>query len=180
MKLLLIIFCLGFLIPLQAQNRFKIAKGSISFSSDAPLELIEASSTALRGVIDPDGNKFAFANKINSFKGFNSTLQQQHFNENYMESDTYPEATFTGKIIEEIDFSQDGTHNVRAKGKLTVHGIAQTRLFRAKLQIKNGVISIETTLTVPLVDHDISIPTIVSQKIATEIDVTVVATLTKD
>lgn len=176
---ILLICCLWLAMPSQAQERFKMLKGSISFSSDAPLEMIEASSTALRGLIDPSTNKFAFAIKISSFDGFNSALQRQHFNENYMESDTYPEATFTGKIIEDIDYSQNGTHEVRAKGKLTIRGVSQTRLFRAELKIENGKVTIKTSLNVPLADHDITIPTIVSQKIASEIKVEVEATLTK-
>jgi polyisoprenoid-binding protein YceI len=163
---------------LQAQSRFKITKSRVAFTSNAPLELIKASSTSLRGALDPATGKFAFALKINTFQGFNSELQRQHFNENYLESETYPEATFTGKIIETIDYTQDGTHEVRAKGKLTIHGVDQVRLFRATITIKNGVLSIAADLAVPLEDHDISIPTIVSQKIATEIAVEVRATLT--
>lgn len=181
-SLILFVCCISLLCSFaQAQQKFKVSKGSIDFSSDAPLEVIEASSTALRGIIDPATSKFAFVVKINTFQGFNSDLQRQHFNENYMESDTYPEATFAGKIIEDIDYSQDGTHQVRAKGKLSIHGVSQTRLFRAKLEIKGGKMTIKVDkLIVPLADHDISIPTIVSQKIATEINVQVVATLNKE
>ena len=180
-SLILFVCCLCLCSFAQAQQKFKVSKGTVDFSSDAPLEVIEASSTALRGLIDPATNKFAFVIKINSFQGFNSDLQRQHFNENYMESDTYPEATFTGKIIEDIDYSQDGSHQVRAKGKLTIHGVSQTRLFRAKLEIKGGKMTIKVDkLIVPLADHDISIPTIVSQKIATEINVEVVATLNRE
>ncbi len=53
---------------------------------------------------------------MESFQGFNSTLQREHFNENYIESDKYPEARFSGKVIEDIDFSKDGTYIIRAKG----------------------------------------------------------------
>ncbi len=163
-----------------AQERYKIQKGSIDFASNAPLELIEAESTALKGVIDPLSYKLAFSVKIKSFEGFNSTLQKEHFNENYMESDKYPKATFKGKIIEQVDFDTDGTYAVRAKGDLTIHGAVQNRIIKGKLKVLNGKVMLETSFVVPLTDHDISIPKIVNKKIATEIEVTIKATMVED
>ena len=155
---------------LQAQ-RFIIDKGEISFSSNASLEMIKATSDKVSGLIDPANNQFAFLVNIVSFRGFNSELQRQHFNENYMESDKYPKATFSGKIIEQIDFTKDSTYDVRAKGDLDIHGQKQSRIIKSKLTIKNGHLMIESTFIVPLTDHIIKIPKIVSQKIATEIEV---------
>jgi hypothetical protein len=53
---------------------------------------------------------------MRSFQGFNSPLQKEHFNENYVESDKFPEASFKGKIIEDQDLTVDGTYELRAKG----------------------------------------------------------------
>jgi len=117
---------------------FKTIKGEAYFKSDAPLELIEAKSKKLKGVINSEKRTFAFSIPIQSFKGFNSALQRIHFNENYLESDAFSNATFTGKIIEKIDFSKDGVYNVRAKGKLKIHNIEQERIIKSKLEIKNG------------------------------------------
>src|SRR3982750_3786358 len=80
-----------------AQSKFATQKGEISFASKAQLELIKATSDKAQGLIDPATGQFAFNVPIQSFRGFNSELQRQHFNENYMESDRYPKATFTGK-----------------------------------------------------------------------------------
>ncbi|GAA4829317.1 YceI family protein [Algivirga pacifica] len=156
-----------------AQQRMLVSKGSVHFTSNAPLEVIDASSNALKGILEMPTRKFAFTAAIKSFKGFNSSLQQQHFNENYLESDRYPKAVFKGKIIEKIDFTQDGTYKVRAKGKLSIHGLEQIRIFKVNLKIIEGVVHFDAKFKVPLSDHDISIPQIVHQKIATEIDVAI-------
>jgi polyisoprenoid-binding protein YceI len=161
----------------QTPEKYTVKKGEIAFISNAELELISASSQKLQGIIDASNNQFAFSVPINSFMGFNSELQRVHFNEKYMESELYPNATFTGKIIEQTDFSKDGTYEVRAKGDLDIHGQKQIRIIKSKLVIANGTITINTSFKVPLADHNISIPSIVNQKIATEIVINVNATL---
>jgi len=68
---------------------------------------------------------------------------------------------------------------VRAKGELDIHGQKQTRIIKARLAVKNNGLQIDADFNVPLADHNISIPRIVSQKIATEIDVKFRATLAR-
>jgi len=160
-----------------AQAKFTVKKSDMSFTSNAELELIKASSTETQGIIDPGTNQFAFSVPIQSFKGFNSDLQRQHFNDNYMESSKYSKASFTGKIIEQVNYTLDSVYTVRAKGELDIHGQKQTRIIKAKLTVRKNDIQIDTDFNVPLADHNISIPRIVSQKIATEIDVKFRATL---
>ena len=149
----------------------------MSFTSKAELELITASTGQVQGLIDPSTNKFAFSVDVNSFRGFNSALQREHFNDKYMESEKYPKATFSGKIIEPLDFTLNGTYDIRAKGELNIHGQKQTRIIKTKVTIESGNIHLETRFLVPLSDHNISIPSIVSQKIATEIEVQFEATM---
>ena len=129
------------------------------------------------GIIDATTNQLAFKIDNRSFNGFNSGLQKEHFNEKYIESEQFPSSTFTGKIIEKVDFSVNGTYDIRVKGDLDIHGQKQIRIIKGKLTVRDKVLSIETTFIVPLADHNISIPKIVSQKIATEIEVNLVATL---
>jgi len=176
--LIVVIFCLvqisGF-----AQQRYKLTEGRVFFKSDAPLELIEAESTELKGILDVESRSFAFSIPMNSFDGFNSALQREHFNENYLESIRFPNATFSGKIIEQTDFTKDGEYTVRAKGKLAIHGIEQERIIKSTVIVKKGVVYITSKFTVLLKEHDIDIPRIVFQKIAEEIEVKISATLTK-
>jgi hypothetical protein len=162
---------------LQAQVKYSTTKGELNIASKAELELIQARSTETQGLIDPLTNQFAFSVVIQSFRGFNSELQRQHFNDNYMESTRFPRATFAGKIIEQIEFENDSIYFVRAKGELDIHGQKQSRIIRSKVTVKKGSLTVESDFTVPLADHNISIPKIVNQKIASEIEVSLRATL---
>ena len=173
----LILWMIFLTTPLADQSRYAIRKSTMSFTSSAELELIKASTSQVHGLIDPASNQFAFSVDVTSFQGFNSALQREHFNETYMESDRFPKATFSGKIIEPVDFSTDGKYDVRAKGELDIHGHKQTRIIKSTIAIDGGNISLQTHFLVPLSDHDISIPSIVSQKIATEIEVQFDATM---
>jgi hypothetical protein len=156
---------------LQAQKKYSTQKARMEFTSEAELELIKAASDHVKGILDPTTNNFAFSIDVKSFQGFNSSLQREHFNEKYMESEKYPRALFSGKIIERIDFTKNGSYDVRAKGELDIHGVKQTRIIKGKIIISDGTLQVNAQFTVPLSDHNISIPTIVSQKIATQIQV---------
>jgi polyisoprenoid-binding protein YceI len=148
-------------------------RGTIEFSSDAPLEIIRAKSSHLRGAINTNTNSFAFTVDIITFQGFNSEIQQVHFMENYLEAKQYPQATFTGKLIEDIPFTTPGTYSVRAKGMLTIHGISKERIIRGSLVVNGNGGTLSTNFTVPVTDHGIDIPRIVQQKIAEQIEVQV-------
>lgn len=163
-----------------AQKKFTISQGTIKFASKAQLELIQANSNQLQGIINPTSNQFAFLVNIKSFQGFNSGLQRQHFNENYMESEKFPVAKFSGKIIEQVNFTTDNTIEVRAKGELEIHGQKQIRIIKAKITVKGNQLAVEAHFLVPLSDHSITIPKIVSQKIATEIEVDINALLSQE
>jgi hypothetical protein len=160
-----------------APRLYKTTDGTISFRSDAPLELIRASSGHLFGILDTARKNFSFKVPISSFEGFNSRTQREHFNENYMQTEQYPEASFKGKIIEDIDLSKDGIYMVRAKGMLTIHGVEKERIIKADMVVKNGNLNIKTNFTVLLSDHGIPIPKVVYQKLANEIKVEVAANL---
>jgi polyisoprenoid-binding protein YceI len=107
----------------------------------------------------------------------NSALQQQHFNENYMQSDKFPFGTFKGKIIETVDLTKNGTYQVRAKGILDIHGVKKERIIPATVVVNGNQLTIRAQFEIPLVDHDIRIPKVVNQKIAEIITVTVTGNL---
>lgn len=168
-------------IPSFAQQLYSCRDGYVYWVSEAPLELIEAESDNLQGIIRTNDQTFAFSMAIRSFDGFNSGLQKEHFHENYLETEEFGKATFTGKILEQVDFTTPGTRNVRAKGVLEIHGVKQERIIAATIIVKpNGLLEISSDFTVLLVDHEISIPRIVFQKIAEEINVRIRATLTSN
>ena len=156
---------------------FQTTGGRIDFRSDAPLEIISASSNELLGLLDLSKKNFSFKVTIRSVQGFNSPLQKEHFNENYLESDKYPDASFKGKIIEDADLSVDGTYQLRAKGMLMIHNVSQERIIKSDVTVKQNIITIHSNFTVLLSDHNIPIPKVVYQKLANEIKVEVTATL---
>jgi len=151
--------------------------GIVRFRSEAPFELINATSKELKGAIDLSKNNFAFRIRIRSFEGFNSPLQKEHFNENYMESEKFAEAVFNGKIIETIDFSKNGKYTIRAKGKLIIHGVEQERIIKSDVEVTEKGIRIHSIFSVLLSDHNIPIPRIVKEKLANEIKVSINAEL---
>ncbi|MBK7964596.1 MAG: YceI family protein [Bacteroidetes bacterium] len=155
----------------QISGKYSLVSGEINFVSKADLEIIKSTSKALKGAIDPVSHLIAFKIANNSFIGFNSQLQRDHFNENYMESDLFPNCTFSGKIIDEVNFMKEGTYPVRAKGVLTIKGVSQERIVKGIVYIKGDELFLTAEFVVNLRDHDIRIPRIVQQKIAPEIEV---------
>lgn len=173
--LVLGVLCFG--LHTAAAAIYEVTEGQVRFRSNAPQELIHARSNELHGVLDTEHRTFAFRVPITSFRGFNSALQREHFNENYMESEVYPQGTFTGKIIEDLPLATDGSYDVRAKGKLNIHGLDQERIVNVHIVTKGGVITVTAEFTVALADHNIKIPRVVNDKLAREINVSVNATL---
>jgi len=166
-------------IPGQSQAVYVTHNGKASFVSNAPLEVIGASSEVLEGAIDLQSRSFAFTIDNSTFKGFNSALQQEHFYENYMEIQDFPRSTFEGKIIGDIDPALTTEQVVRAKGILDIHGVQQERIIKGTVRIQGDTVYVDTQFTVPLEDHNIKIPRVVYQKIAEVIEVTITASLSK-
>ena len=154
---------------------FKTENGNIRFSSKADLEIINATSKKMTGLIDPAQKQFAIQIDIETFSGFNSELQRQHFYEKYMEVNTYPQASFEGKIIEDVNFTASGNYLIRAKGILNIHGVEQERIIQVNLRIEKNKLSASSSFSVPLADHNIKVPQIIKDKLASEIQVDVEA-----
>ena len=150
---------------------FSTNKGTITFFSSAPLEDIEAKNSKGISLINIGNNEIAVRVPIKQFQ-FRNRLMQEHFNENYMESEKYPHATFKGKINETIDFQKPGTYDVSATGILSIHGVSQRRTFNGKLKIDSSGMTLNTNFDVLLKDHKIKIPSILFNKIAEKIAVT--------
>jgi hypothetical protein len=163
---------------LLGQNLKRTDSARIEFVSEAPLELIKAVSSQCMGVLDLSKHEFAFRVRVRSFEGFNSPLQKEHFNENYMESDVFPNALFTGRIIDDVDLTEPGEYKVRVKGQLTIHDVIDERVISISLKVcKDKSIDFSGQFNVDLESHKIKVPRIVYQKIAETIDVTVKGTL---
>ena len=155
-----------------SQNLYKASSGEISFFSETPMENIDAVNKNLKALINTKNGEVAFIAANISFK-FDKPLMEEHFNENYMESDKYKASVFKGKIVEEVDFKKDGEYSVLVKGALNVHGVEKQREIKGVLKIKNGKINVTSEFNIKLKDHKIKIPKLVVQKIAETVKVTV-------
>ena len=146
----------------------------IEFFSKTPLEDIKAVNETATSLLNTFDNKLVFRVPIIGFV-FKKSLMREHFNENYLESDKYPHATFQGKINEEIDFSKDGEYPATATGKFNIHNVEVERTLEGTILIKDGKVSLKTEFHVLLKDHKIKIPKAVFKNIAEDILVKVEA-----
>ncbi|POY36933.1 YceI family protein [Solitalea longa] len=155
-----------------AQTQLVSRNAIMSFFSSAPIEDIKAESKTGYSILDVQANTIYFKVDMRTFK-FRKGLMQEHFNENYMETDKYPYAEFKGKIKEPVDFSKDGTYDITVTGDLLLHNVKQNYSTKAVLTIKNGNISGSSNFPVKLEDHNIKIPTLLIKNIAEVVQVTV-------
>ncbi|MCB0733406.1 MAG: YceI family protein [Bacteroidetes bacterium] len=147
--------------------------GTVDFISSAPLETIKAQSEQMKGIVDLAENTFAFTISVKSFEGFNSPLQKEHFNEYYLETEKFPKATFTGKLINADACLTDCKITVFAKGKLTIHGKTKVVTIPIHLERKGSVLNAQSSFDLAIADFDITTPKILESKIASVIQVAV-------
>lgn len=176
MKFAMIVLLVWLGAPKQAGQDIYVCKNAaISLYSKAPIEDIEAKSNKGTSVYNATTGELAFNLPIRSFV-FPKSLMQEHFNENYMESDKFPQASFKGKIQEHIDVSKDGSYPVNVTGVLTVHGVSQSRTITGTITVQKGTVGMSSEFMVKCADHHITIPTIVFHNIAESIRIQVSAT----
>ncbi|MEP6712241.1 MAG: YceI family protein [Ferruginibacter sp.] len=158
-----------------AQQKLFTKTGTVVFFSKAPVENIKAKNNKLLSVWDVATGQIEFSVLMKGFE-FEKALMQEHFNENYVESDKYPKATFKG-IVEtpkNLFSGVDGNYSVVVNGTLTLHGITKPVMIPAKVQVNNKIISASAAFIILLTDYNIKIPAIVADNISNHIQITVV------
>lgn len=168
---LLLFAVLAFAVSASAQKIFKGKKNKIDFFSATALENISATDTVATTLLNTKNGMVVATMKIKGFH-FENALMEEHFNENYMESAKFPDAVFSGTIQEKIDYTKNGTYPITMKGKLKVHGVEKERTINGTLVIKDGKATVDCKFDIKLVDHNITVPSAVGQKIAETIAVT--------
>lgn len=155
-------------------QRFITKNGHIWFHSEAPLETIEAHNKQVNAALDIETGDFVFRVLMKSFI-FEKALMQEHFNENYVESDKYPNASFKGKItnMDKIDFTKEGSYEATIEGDLTIHDVSNKVSTTGTFQVKSDMIHGISKFPVSIADYDISIPGAVAGKIAEVVDINV-------
>ncbi len=157
-----------------AQSKYISKNGKASFFSEALLEDIEAHSEEAQSIIDLSTKKVVVKIPISSFH-FEKSLMEEHFNENYMETEKYPFALFEGvySSTSPINAGSDGTYQVEVTGKLTIHGVTKEIKTNGTIELKDGKLRSKTVFPVRLEDHNIKIPKIVFKNIAEVVEVSI-------
>jgi polyisoprenoid-binding protein YceI len=157
-----------------AQDKFYTKTGKVSFLSKAPIEEIEGKNKTVTAVLDSKTGAIQFQIQMKGFE-FEKQLMQQHFNENYVESDKYPKSEFKGTITNNsaINYKKDGNYTAKVKGQLTIHGVTKDVETTGTLKVNGGKIDANSTFNVLISDYNIKIPAIVKEKVSDSIKITV-------
>lgn len=158
-------------LTIMAQKKLFTKSGIISFYSKTAIEKIEAKNKKVLAVIDAENNKIEFAVLIKGFE-FEKALMQEHFNENYLESDKYPKAFFKGNFDPTnlpITFANNTTQTLQISGNLTMHGVTNAIKAAATIVVKNSIISAVSAFTITLSDYKIKVPALVANNISKQI-----------
>ncbi|SEK55793.1 YceI-like domain-containing protein [Chitinophaga rupis] len=174
-RLLFAIVVLLGTVNVYAQDIYSCRNANLSFFSSAPMEDIEAKTDKGVSAINAKTGAVYFKVPVGSFK-FKKKLMEEHFNENYLETEKYPYAEYKGKFSSPVDITKDGTYDVTVEGVLSLHGVDKTYKEKATITVQNGKVTTLSKFNVRLEDHKIKIPTLVIKNIAEVVEVTVNAT----
>ena len=173
-RLLFFIITLLHVLSLFSQDKYITRSGHVSFVSETPLENITAINNHVSSILDVDNGAIVLQMKIISFE-FEKALMQEHFNEKYMESEKYPKSTFSGKIDDwqNINLKEGKKVDVTVKGEIEIHGVKKVITANGTLQLKNGSINLRSKFSLKVDDFNIKILSVVRDKIAKRVDVSV-------
>ena len=157
-----------------AQGKFLTSDGYIRFFSHTPIEDITAENNKVSGVIDAATGEVAIIVRMTEFR-FEKKLMQEHFNENYVESEKFPKATFNGTITDNqvVDYSTPGSYRVQVEGEMNIHGVTQKIQSGGTIEVTAEGIVTRAVFMLNPEDYDIRIPGVVRRNIAEEMEVTV-------
>lgn len=174
-KIATLLFVTAFLsTSLLAQDKFFTKTGKVYFNCTGGVEPIEGTNKSTTCVLDSKSGAIQFSMLMKGFE-FEKALMMEHFNENYVETEKFPKATFVGQIANnsEINYSKDGTYPAKVKGKLTIHGETRDVEAPGKITIKGGKIAATSDFKVQLSDYKVGIPSLVKDKISNDVKINV-------
>lgn len=163
---------------LSAQEKMITKTGKITFeASVASFEEVKAKNENVTCVLNAKTGEIASLAMTKGFR-FKVALMEEHFNENYIESDKYPKATFKGKI-ENFDASalSSNAKDYKINGKLELHGKTKDVVCLAKIRQTENGIEIKSDFSVNASDFDIAIPTVVKSKVSNKVNVSTIFTV---
>ena len=171
-QLLLIAIVLGLGATSIDAQKLLCRDGHVWFFSSTPMEDIEAHNKQASSIIDTESGDVVVQVLMKSFE-FEKALMQEHFNENYVESDKFPKGKFKGKInnLSEINFTKDGTYTAIVEGVLNIHGVDKDVSTQATFTIVENKVRVQGKFVTSPSDFEIEIPAVVRDNIAKQMDV---------
>jgi hypothetical protein len=172
-RLFLLILFINIILASNAQ-KYMTKNGFIGFYSKTPMEEIKADNNQVVSALDVSTGELVFQALIKSFH-FDRALMEEHFNENYMESDKIPKSIFKGKItnLSSVNFTKPGTYEVTVDGDLTIHDVTNKVSIKGTLEVADGGINASSKFKIVPEDYKITIPGVVRDKIDKNLEVTV-------
>jgi hypothetical protein len=172
-RILAVLFLLTLAFAVNAQ-KYMTKNGYLGFFSHTPMEDIKGDNNQVASVLDIASGEMVFQALIKSFH-FDSALMEEHFNENYMESDKFPKSSFKGKItnLASVNFSKNGTYDVTVEGELSIHNATNKVITKGTIEVVNGGINATSKFNISPEDYKINIPGVVREKINKNLEVTV-------
>ena len=161
-----------------AQTKYSSKTGTINFEASVPsFEEIKAINENVSAILNVDNGEFASLALVKGFR-FKVALMEEHFNENYIESSQFPKAVFKGKL-QNFVFSEitETVSEYILKGTITIHGVTQPFETSVKIKKIDEAIMLQTEFELEPEKFNIRIPKIVSNKIATEVFVKAIYSL---
>jgi len=173
-KSLIAIGLLVITVVSQAQDKYFTKTGKIDFSSKSRMEDIDARNKTVAAILDTKTGAVQFSVLMKGFE-FPKALMQEHFNENYVESNKYPKGEFKGSITNNstINYKNDGSYPAEVSGKLTIHGVTKDVKTKGTVKVDGGKIDVTSVFNILLSDYKIKIPSIVKEKLSNNIKITV-------
>ena len=175
MKQFIVLLLIITSISVQAQDKYLTKSGSLEFEASVPsFEEVKAKNESVTAILNTENGEIAALLLIRGFR-FKNALMEEHFNENYAESDVYPKATFKGKInnFSLDEYADSKNQKITVEGVLEFHGQSkQLSNIEAFISIEDEVITLDGTFTVQASDFKIDIPKIVKNKLSNDVQVT--------
>jgi polyisoprenoid-binding protein YceI len=144
-----------FFTQADAQKIYSTRNGQINFSAPKDAEVKAVNNEVVSRVAD--NGQITFSVLIKGFR-FKLAEMQDHFNDQYMESNKFPRADFKGNIanLSEVNFAKDGSYKATVKGDLTLHGITKSITANGTVEIKGGKPVVSCKFSVALKDFGVS------------------------
>jgi hypothetical protein len=173
-RFFLLLLLLNVIYAVNAQ-KYMTKNGYIGFYSHTPLEEVKADNNQVASILDITTGEMVFQVLIRSFH-FTKALMEEHFNENYMESEKIPKSSFKGKItnLSSVNFKVNGSYDVTVEGDLTIHDVTNKISIKGTIEVVSGAINANSKFNIVPENYKITIPGLVRDKISKSMEVTVI------